>query len=35
LLLNGDVVGLGVGSSKKRAEQEAARMALEKLSENT
>ena len=26
-----DVVGAGVGSSKKRAEQDAARVALEKL----
>ena len=31
LRLNGDVVGCGMGSSKKRAEQEAARAALEKL----
>ena len=30
--LNGEVVGKGSGSSKKRAEQEAARIALEKLS---
>ena len=29
--LNGDVVGVGSGSSKKRAEQDAARVALEKL----
>lgn len=29
--LNGQVVGSGVGSSKKRAEQDAARNALEKL----
>ena len=29
--LNGQVVGSGTGSSKKRAEQEAARMAMEKL----
>lgn len=29
--LNGTVVGLGDGSSKKRAEQDAARDALEKL----
>ena len=31
LLLNGQVIGCGVGSSKKRAEQDAARDALEKL----
>ncbi len=31
VLLNGEVVGVGVGSSKKRAEQEAARAALEHL----
>ena len=31
LTLNGQVVGCGKGSSKKRAEQEAARAALEKL----
>ena len=31
LSLNGTVVGVGSGSSKKRAEQDAARMALEKL----
>lgn len=31
--LNGAVVGFGSGSSKKRAEQDAARSALEKLSE--
>jgi len=31
LSLNGEVIGCGVGSSKKRAEQEAARVALEKL----
>ena len=30
--LNGQVVGAGSGSSKKRAEQAAARSALEKLS---
>ncbi len=30
--LNGQVIGCGVGSSKKRAEQDAARQALEKLS---
>ena len=30
--LNGQVVGIGSGSSKKRAEQDAARAALEKLS---
>ena len=29
--LNGNVVGLGSGSSKKRAEQDAARVAIEKL----
>ena len=29
--LNGKVVGIGVGSSKKRAEQDAARAALETL----
>ena len=29
--LNGTVVGTGSGSSKKRAEQDAARVALEKL----
>ena len=29
--LNGQVVGSGTGSSKKRAEQEAARVAIEKL----
>lgn len=31
VLLNDQVVGEGTGSSKKRAEQDAARMALEKL----
>ena len=31
LLLNGQVIGVGIGSSKKRAEQEAARVALEHL----
>ncbi len=31
LRLNGRVVGTGSGSSKKRAEQEAAREAMEKL----
>ena len=31
VLLNGNVVGSGVGSSKKRAEQDAARVALEQL----
>jgi ribonuclease-3 len=30
--LNGKVVGIGSGSSKKRAEQDAARMALERIS---
>ena len=29
--LNGKVVGLGSGSSKKRAEQDAARVAIESL----
>jgi len=29
--LNGEVIGTGIGSSKKRAEQDAARDALEKL----
>jgi ribonuclease-3 len=29
--LNGNVVGSGVGSSKKRAEQDAARVAIEKI----
>ena len=29
--LNGERVGLGTGSSKKRAEQDAARAAIEKL----
>ena len=32
LSLNGEVVGTGIGSSKKRAEQDAARCAMEKLS---
>ena len=31
LTLNGNVVGVGNGSSKKRAEQDAARVAMEKL----
>ena len=31
LLLNGEPVGTGTGSSKKRAEQDAARVAMEKL----
>ena len=31
VLLNGSTVGTGTGSSKKRAEQDAARVALEKL----
>lgn len=31
VLLNGNVVGTGAGSSKKRAEQEAARVAVERL----
>ena len=30
-MLNGTVVGFGSGSSKKRAEQDAARAAIEKL----
>jgi len=34
VLLNGDVVGKGSGSSKKRAEQDAARMAIEALFPN-
>ena len=34
LTLNGEVVGTGIGSSKKRAEQAAARAALEKLYPN-
>ena len=34
LTLNGDVVGTGIGSSKKRAEQAAARAAMEKLYPN-
>jgi len=34
LSLNGEVVGVGVGTSKKRAEQDAARAALEKLFPN-
>ena len=33
VLLNGDAVGEGSGSSKKRAEQAAAKMAIEKLFE--
>ena len=32
LLLDGQIVGCGTGSSKKRAEQDAAKAALEKLS---
>lgn len=32
--LNGDVVGKGIGSSKKRAEQDAARVAMETLFPN-
>ena len=32
--LNGKVVGSGIGSSKKRAEQDAARVAIEKLFPN-
>ena len=31
LSLNGEVIGMGTGSSKKRAEQDAARIALEKM----
>jgi ribonuclease-3 len=31
LLLTGQVIGRGVGSSKKRAEQDAARAALENM----
>ena len=31
LLLNGQVIGKGSGSSKKRAEQDAARAAIEAL----
>lgn len=34
LTLNGEVVGTGIGSSKKRAEQAAAQKALEKLYPN-
>ena len=34
VLLNGNVVGKGSGSSKKRAEQDAARMAIEALFPN-
>ena len=34
LTLNGQVVGIGAGSSKKRAEQDAARVAMEKLFPN-
>ena len=32
LLLDGEAMGLGIGSSKKRAEQAAAKIALDKLS---
>jgi ribonuclease-3 len=32
--LNGAVVGQGIGRSKKKAEQDAARMAIEKLFPN-
>lgn len=35
LTINGEVVGLGIGSSKKRAEQAAAQAAIEKLYPNT
>lgn len=31
VLLNGNVVGTGIGSSKKRAEQDAARVAMESI----
>ena len=31
LTLNGEVVGMGTGSSKKRAEQAAAEMAVDRL----
>jgi len=31
LTLNGVVIGKGVGTSKKRAEQDAARVALENM----
>ena len=31
--LNGRSIGTGIGSSKKRAEQDAARVALEKLTQ--
>ena len=34
LTINGEIVGTGIGSSKKRAEQDAARQALEALSEH-
>ena len=34
LTLNGEVVGVGIGSSKKRAEQAAAQAAIEKLYPN-
>jgi ribonuclease-3 len=34
LLLNGELVGTGTGSSKKRAEQDAAKVAMEKLFPN-
>ena len=34
LILNGEVVGVGTGSSKKRAEQAAAQSAIEKLYPN-
>ena len=33
VLLNGDVIGHGIGRSKKRAEQDAARVALENIGE--
>jgi dsRNA-specific ribonuclease len=32
--LNGEEIGQGTGSSKKRAEQEAARAAIENLAAN-
>lgn len=34
LTINGEIVGTGIGSSKKRAEQDAARQALEALSDH-
>jgi ribonuclease-3 len=35
LTINGKSMGVGTGSSKKRAEQDAARVALEKLNERS